>query len=98
MLFAVFLALAFALTWRSQSTRGWYIAVASLAYAPVRFFLDFLRLTDPEGGDLRYGHLTPAQWACIVLFAFGGWQLLRLARSSKASTEPDDLRDSATST
>lgn len=82
MLFAVLLSAAFALTWRSRSARGWYVVAACLAYAPVRFLLDFLRLTDPEGGDLRYGLLTPAQWACIGLFLFGGWLAIRLARSS----------------
>jgi hypothetical protein len=45
-----------------------FIAVATGAlYAPVRFFLDFLR---PEDTDPRYASLTFAQWASIV--AFGG--------------------------
>ena len=45
-----------------------FVAVATGAlYAPVRFFLDFLR---PEDTDPRYVGLTFAQWASIV--AFGG--------------------------
>lgn len=82
MLFAVGLSFAFALTWRDRSASGWYIVVASLTYAPARFALDFLRVTDPEGGDLRYALLTPAQWACACLFIFGGWLAIRLARNS----------------
>ncbi len=83
MLFAVVLAMAFALTWRNRNVHGWYIVAASMAYAPVRFGLDFLRVTDPEGGDLRYALLTPAQWACIGLFVFGGGLAIRLARDSR---------------
>jgi phosphatidylglycerol:prolipoprotein diacylglycerol transferase len=32
--------------------------------------LDFLRLEDADGGDPRYGALTPAQWACFAMVAF----------------------------
>jgi phosphatidylglycerol:prolipoprotein diacylglycerol transferase len=86
MFFAIILAVAFALTWRRGSTKGWYVAVACVAYAPVRFALDFLRVSDPEGGDLRYVSLTPAQWACIGLLAFGAWLGIRLA--STADDQP----------
>jgi phosphatidylglycerol:prolipoprotein diacylglycerol transferase len=78
MLFAVVLATAFAVTWRNRNVSGWYIVAASMAYAPVRFTLDFLRVSDPEGGDLRYALLTPAQWACIGLFVFGCGLAIRL--------------------
>ena len=37
-------------------------------YAVARFFLDFLRATDVPGSDIRYGHLTPAQWGMMVVF------------------------------
>jgi phosphatidylglycerol---prolipoprotein diacylglyceryl transferase len=47
------------------------VAIVSLVYAPTRFLLDFLRLPDAEGGDLRYASLTPAQWSCIGLFVLG---------------------------
>jgi phosphatidylglycerol:prolipoprotein diacylglycerol transferase len=40
-------------------------------YAPVRFFLDFLRAAPLEGGDVRYAGLTPAQWSSIAMVAFG---------------------------
>jgi phosphatidylglycerol:prolipoprotein diacylglycerol transferase len=68
MLFAACISVVFAATWKKRRPIGWYTAVLPLVYAPVRFGLDFLRLDDPQGGDLRYGPLTPAQWACIGLF------------------------------
>jgi phosphatidylglycerol---prolipoprotein diacylglyceryl transferase len=71
MLFAVLLAGAFAASWRRGGASGWYVVAACVVYAPVRFVLDFLRLEDAEGGDLRYGSLTPAQWACVALLVFG---------------------------
>lgn len=50
---------------------------SSMAYAVVRFGLDFLRATDLSGSDLRYVHLTIAQWSmlgvivaltCVLIF------------------------------
>jgi phosphatidylglycerol:prolipoprotein diacylglycerol transferase len=84
MLFAVVLAIAFAVTWRRRFVVGTYVAAACLAYAPVRFGLDFLRIEDVDGADPRYLGLTPAQWACIALFAFG----LALARSIMRPASP----------
>jgi phosphatidylglycerol---prolipoprotein diacylglyceryl transferase len=86
--FAVLLAVLFAVTWRRQVRSGTYIVLAALAYAPVRFALDFLRLPDAEGGDMRYGGLTPAQWGCIVLATFGAIALVKLARRRVADAEP----------
>ena len=86
MMFAVVLAACFALTWGRRLRTGTYLAVASLAYAPVRFVMDDLRLPDAEGGDLRYGGLTPAQWCCLALFAFGLACMLRCIRN--AATVP----------
>lgn len=46
----------------------WVVAFVGM-YAPVRFFLDFLRVA-----DATYGGLTPAQWAILmVLFGGGAW-------------------------
>ena len=69
--FTIVLATMFALTWWKKLPTGTYVAGVALAYAPVRFAMDYLRLPDAGGGDLRYGGLTPAQWACIGLFTFG---------------------------
>jgi phosphatidylglycerol:prolipoprotein diacylglycerol transferase len=69
-LFTVFLAICFALTWRRKLPIGTYVIVTGLAYAPVRFAMDFLRIPATDGGDTRYGDLTPAQWSCIALFVY----------------------------
>ena len=71
MLFAVLVAVFFSVTWRRRLRVGWYAAVLPLVYAPVRFWLDFLRLDDPAGGDMHYAGLTPGQWACMALFGAG---------------------------
>lgn len=71
LLFTICLAGLIALTWKKRLATGTYVAVVSLAYAPVRFMMDFLRRTDGNAADPRYGGLTPAQWACLALFLFG---------------------------
>jgi phosphatidylglycerol---prolipoprotein diacylglyceryl transferase len=82
MVFAVLVSLVFAATWKKRLPMGWYAAVLPIVYAPVRFGLDFLRLDDPAGGDLRYGSLTPAQWACIALLLGGLFLYSRLPPST----------------
>lgn len=52
---------------------GFVVAVVSMSYAFVRFFLDFLRIRDGENPETRYANLTPAQWFCFALFAIGLW-------------------------
>jgi phosphatidylglycerol:prolipoprotein diacylglycerol transferase len=47
-----------------------------MAYAPFRFFLDFLRADQVAKRviptpDARYAGLTPAQWFCIAFFMAG---------------------------
>ncbi|MGA3124667.1 MAG: prolipoprotein diacylglyceryl transferase family protein [Polyangiaceae bacterium] len=71
LLFTIVLAACFALTWRRRVPMGSYVIVTAIAYAPVRFAMDFLRLPESEGGDTRYAGLTPAQYGCIALFVFG---------------------------
>jgi prolipoprotein diacylglyceryltransferase len=59
-----------------------YVAGAAFAYAPVRFFLDFLRMPETEAGaDLRYASLTFAQYGCIALFLFGIGVVLYMRRT-----------------
>jgi phosphatidylglycerol---prolipoprotein diacylglyceryl transferase len=88
MMFTVVLALMFALTWRRKLPVGTYAAVASLAYAPVRFAMDFLRVHEKEGGDTRYMDLTPAQWECTALFALGIGILIYTIRMHKQGIDP----------
>ena len=67
------------LFWYARKPRpaGRLIGLFALLYAPVRFFLDFLRATDVARPDERYASLTPAQWACMGAFALGVWLLRR---------------------
>jgi phosphatidylglycerol:prolipoprotein diacylglycerol transferase len=71
LMFTVIVAACFALTWRRRLAVGTYVVASALAYAPVRFAMDFLRIPPSEGGDTRYSDLTPAQWGCFALFGYG---------------------------
>ena len=84
--FTVILCTCFALTWRRRLPLGSYVIVTALAYAPVRFAMDFLRNSAAENGDTRYAGLTPAQYGCIGLFVFGLWMIVyvRKLRASGA--------------
>ena len=84
MIFTVLLAASFALTWRRKLPVGTYAVVSALAYAPVRFAMDFLRVPENEGGDTRYWGLTPAQYGCFLLFAYGIYMIFYV-RKLKAS-------------
>lgn len=76
-LFAVVLGVA-----RRTRRPGMISGAFAIAYAMIRFPLDFLRATDlgPDS-DPRYGGLTPAQYACLFSVLFGAWMLHR-ARSN----------------
>jgi phosphatidylglycerol:prolipoprotein diacylglycerol transferase len=71
MLFSILLATCFAITWRRKVPVGTYVIASALAYAPVRFAMDFLRIPESDGGDTRYAGLTPAQYGCVALFLYG---------------------------
>ncbi len=71
LLFTIVLSFLLILTWHRKVATGSYIVVTTLAYAPVRFAMDSLRITDGPDADPRYGGFTPAQWCCIVLFVYG---------------------------
>lgn len=66
---------------------GFYVALVPLLYAPVRFFLDYLRATPEEGGDPRYLGLTPGQYASVLLLLFCLW-LMRYVYRTPAPTPP----------
>jgi phosphatidylglycerol:prolipoprotein diacylglycerol transferase len=91
MMFTVVLATLLALTWRRKLTTGSYIAAVALAYAPVRFAMDFLRVRDVEAGDPRYGALTPAQWACIALFVLGLVMVRKVVELRRSGVDPLEL-------
>jgi phosphatidylglycerol:prolipoprotein diacylglycerol transferase len=79
MLLTLPLAIAFLYLQKQPRRWGFYAGSMCMLYAPVRFFLDFLREYTPDRDahvgvgvvDPRYGPFTPAQWACFALFAFG---------------------------
>jgi phosphatidylglycerol:prolipoprotein diacylglycerol transferase len=79
------LAAACWILWRKRPLRanGFYIGLTLTAYAPVRFFLDFLRadasdLVLGRGAlDPRYAGLTPAQWVCFLAIGLGVYFLKR---------------------
>jgi phosphatidylglycerol:prolipoprotein diacylglycerol transferase len=71
LLFTIVLATCFVISWRRRLPIGTYVIASALAYAPVRFAMDFLRIPETDGGDTRYAGLTPAQYGCIALFLYG---------------------------
>lgn len=91
LMFTVILATLLALTWRRKLTTGSYVVATSLAYAPVRFAMDFLRVRDVDQADPRYGQLTPAQWMCVALFLFGLVMLARVRQIKASGRDPMDL-------
>jgi phosphatidylglycerol:prolipoprotein diacylglycerol transferase len=70
-LFALAVTALFALLARRPRRAGTYTAILALAYAPVRFALDFLRADDLADADARYLGLTPAQYGCVLVFVAG---------------------------
>src|SRR6185312_13765720 len=99
MLFTCIVAACFAVTWHKKLPTGTYVTVVSLAYSPVRFVMDSVRLEpgDPDfpgATDLRYGagalELTPAQWGCIALFAFGIAMVFYIRSLRRRGIDPMD--------
>ena len=70
-LFALALALLFAVLSRKPRPVGLYAALACAFYGPVRFVLDFLRVEHVQGADPRYLGLTPAQYGSLAVFVTG---------------------------
>jgi phosphatidylglycerol:prolipoprotein diacylglycerol transferase len=91
LLFTIVLAACFAITWLRRLPVGTYVIVSALAYSPVRFAMDFLRIPASEGGDTRYAGLTPAQYGCIALFLYG---LVMIGYVRRLRARGIDLMDS----
>jgi phosphatidylglycerol:prolipoprotein diacylglycerol transferase len=83
--YAILISAVVVLMWRRKWPEGTYIGVASVLYAPARFYLDFLRLETGPTGDRRYLDLTFAQWGCVALFLFGVYMLVRASRLGRSS-------------
>lgn len=69
---------------RTRRKRGFYMALLPLLYAPLRFFLDFLREVPANGGDVRYAGLTPGQYASIAFTVVGVAVAMRVANKPEA--------------
>lgn len=91
LIFTIFIAALFAITWRKKLVTGSYVMAVALAYAPVRFAMDFLRIREGEAADPRYAGLTPAQWACVALFVFGVVMVRKTQEIAKSGKDPMDL-------
>jgi phosphatidylglycerol:prolipoprotein diacylglycerol transferase len=94
-LYEVFWALAviglFLFLARRKRPRGTYMALLPLLYAPIRFFLDYLRAEPDAGGDVRYGGLTPGQWASFLILGLGLYVLWYM-RTQPEPTLPEDAQ------
>jgi phosphatidylglycerol:prolipoprotein diacylglycerol transferase len=84
-LWAAIISSLFFVLARKKRPLGLYVTTLSLAYAPVRFFLDFLRATDVPTPDTRFYGLTPAQWGCIGILGAGMGLLQWMRRQSPAA-------------
>jgi len=73
-------AIIFYLAFRpsKRSPAGFLTVLTGVLYAPVRFFLDFLR---PEDTDPRYAGLTFAQWSAIAAFCLALYAARRILRT-----------------
>lgn len=68
---------------------GFYVGLVSLAYGPVRFFLDYLRETPEMNGDVRYIGLTPGQYGSLLITLFGVGMLWRAFNHPPATLHLD---------
>jgi len=87
-LWAAGIALIFWLLARKNRPLGLYVTALSLAYAPVRFGLDFLRAHDVAGADPRYFGLTPAQWGSMGVLGAGVGLLLWMRNHRNPTAAP----------
>jgi phosphatidylglycerol---prolipoprotein diacylglyceryl transferase len=88
LLFTIVLSAFIVMTWRRKLPAGSYIALVSLAYAPVRFVMDGYRLVE---NDVRYNGFTPAQWQCLLLGVVGLYMAKVAYGHHKAGTDPLDV-------
>ena len=61
---------------------GMMAVIAGIFYAPVRFFMDYLR---PETSDPRYLGFTFAQWASFLAFGVSVYAATRIMKGGKAA-------------
>jgi len=74
---ALILYLAFR---RKRPPAGFLVVLTGVLYAPVRFFLDYLR---PETSDPRYLGLTFAQWSSVAFFGAAVYAATRMLKNGE---------------
>ncbi len=82
------IALLFAYLARIRRPPGFYLALLLALYPPIRFFLDFLRASEAEGGMTRFLGLTYVQYIAALLWPIGLVLLVRVRTTSRSLTEP----------
>lgn len=65
---------------KKQSNAGMLAVLLGVLYAPVRFFMEYLRFNET---DPRYAGLTFAQWCSIVAFLAASYFLVEIIRKGK---------------
>ena len=87
-IYTVFVAALFFVLGRRRRRPGFFTGLLAVAYAPMRFLLDYLRI-----GDARYLGFTPGQWGSIPLLLAGVAILVCSRRAAvAASTVPEAMR------
>lgn len=77
------IAAVVAVVGRTVRRPGVLVGLVAVLYAPTRFLLDFLRISDE-----RHAGLLVSQYASLALFAAGVWVLVRIARSTRTVPAP----------
>lgn len=89
LLSALFMTVTWFMKDNKKLPQGFFAAAVPMAYAPVRFFLDTLRLPpEQHGGDIRYFGMTPAQYASIAFFLFSAALLYRFYKLPPVTIPP----------
>jgi len=86
-LYWVGIAVAMAAFGRTARQPGLFVGLLAVLYAPGRFLLDFLRVSDE-----RYAGLIISQYASVVLFAIGLWVLWRVIRARRHQADDSSNR------
>lgn len=88
MLYTVIIASTFFWLMKKPRPWGFYLGASTVAYAPVRFALDFLRARDVRDADPRHFGLTPAQWLSVGMLAIGLSLLFRAFKAAQRGETP----------
>ena len=92
MLFTVCLATLLALTWNKKVRVGTYVVATAVTYGPVRFAMDYLRITEGMNADPRYAAASPQpSGAALALTLFGVSMAVLMTRHRARGFDPSLL-------